>query len=190
MNPDLPVRSQLGVTRLSCLTKANWDCPNRNNMLQDFRFSQRYLRMLPSSGLCSVIPMWTDASEERITSICRVQNQPNKKPACSRWLGHTSYGMDHAVSNVKAWHWPFYLTNLNIFSAITCFSIYWVKMHFFLHRHIFVIHSYLPGTSLSTKPIFHFHLKNVEPSFRNWQLRSWKGNAFYFIETKRLFSKT
>jgi hypothetical protein len=30
--------------------------------------------------------MWTDVSEERITSIFRVENEPSKKPACSRWL--------------------------------------------------------------------------------------------------------
>jgi hypothetical protein len=34
-----------------------------------------------------VVPMWTDASEECITSIFRAENQPSKKTACSRWLG-------------------------------------------------------------------------------------------------------
>jgi hypothetical protein len=29
--------------------------------------------------------MWTDVSEERITSIFKVENQPSKKPSCSRW---------------------------------------------------------------------------------------------------------
>jgi hypothetical protein len=32
-----------------------------------------------------VVRMWTDVSEECITSIFWVENQPNKKPACSRW---------------------------------------------------------------------------------------------------------
>jgi hypothetical protein len=31
--------------------------------------------------------MRTNVSEERITSIFGVKNQPGKKPVCSRWLG-------------------------------------------------------------------------------------------------------
>jgi hypothetical protein len=31
--------------------------------------------------------MWTDVSEERITSIFKVENQPGKKLACCRWIG-------------------------------------------------------------------------------------------------------
>jgi hypothetical protein len=34
--------------------------------------------------LCS---LWTDVSEEHVTSIFRVENQPCKKTRCSRWLG-------------------------------------------------------------------------------------------------------
>jgi hypothetical protein len=30
--------------------------------------------------------MWTDVSEERITSIFKVKTQPSKKPARSTWL--------------------------------------------------------------------------------------------------------
>jgi hypothetical protein len=32
-------------------------------------------------------PYVSDVSEERITSIFRVENQQSKKPVCSRWLG-------------------------------------------------------------------------------------------------------
>jgi hypothetical protein len=51
------------------------------------RFSQPQLWMLPSSEIqrC-VVRMWADISEERITSIFRVENQPSKKTACMRWL--------------------------------------------------------------------------------------------------------
>jgi hypothetical protein len=31
--------------------------------------------------------MWTYISEERVSSIFRVENYPSKKPACSKWLG-------------------------------------------------------------------------------------------------------
>jgi hypothetical protein len=31
--------------------------------------------------------MWNDASEESITLVFKVENQPNKEPACSIWLG-------------------------------------------------------------------------------------------------------
>jgi hypothetical protein len=31
--------------------------------------------------------MCTDVPEEQIISMFRVENQPSKKPACSRWLG-------------------------------------------------------------------------------------------------------
>jgi hypothetical protein len=31
--------------------------------------------------------MWTDVSEEHITSIFVTVIQPSKKPACNRWLG-------------------------------------------------------------------------------------------------------
>jgi hypothetical protein len=30
--------------------------------------------------------MLTDVSEELVTSILRVENQPSKKPECHRWL--------------------------------------------------------------------------------------------------------
>jgi hypothetical protein len=30
--------------------------------------------------------MWTDFSEEHVTSILRVENKPSNKPAYSRWL--------------------------------------------------------------------------------------------------------
>jgi hypothetical protein len=44
--------------------------------------------LLPPHGIYRrVVCMWTDVSEERITSIFRVENQPSKKPACIRWLG-------------------------------------------------------------------------------------------------------
>jgi hypothetical protein len=47
--------------------------------------------------------MWTDVSEERITSIFRVENQPRKKRSCSRWLGkisriNSTYGLHGAIS--------------------------------------------------------------------------------------------
>jgi hypothetical protein len=33
-----------------------------------------------------VVRMWTDVLEESITSTSRVENQPSRKPACSKWL--------------------------------------------------------------------------------------------------------
>jgi hypothetical protein len=47
----------------------------------------RPLLILPSSGIQRrVVRMWTDFSDESITSIFRFENQPSKKPACSKWL--------------------------------------------------------------------------------------------------------
>jgi hypothetical protein len=46
----------------------------------------------PSSGIyLRVIRIWTDFSEEHITSIFRVENEAGKKPARSRWLGNYSW---------------------------------------------------------------------------------------------------
>jgi hypothetical protein len=43
---------------------------------------------LPSSAIQRrVVSMWTDVSEESITYTFRVENQPSKKPVCSRCLG-------------------------------------------------------------------------------------------------------
>jgi hypothetical protein len=53
---------------------------------QGLRFSQRRLRTLSYSRIyICVVRMPTDVSEENITSIYRVANQPRKKPACSTW---------------------------------------------------------------------------------------------------------
>jgi hypothetical protein len=70
--------------------------------------------MLPSSGIQHrLVCMWNDASEERITFTFRVENQPSKESACSRWLSWFStlntevirrftYGLHNAMSQKMA----------------------------------------------------------------------------------------
>jgi hypothetical protein len=43
----------------------------------------------------------TDVSEEYITSIFRIENQPSKKPARSRWLGRTLH--NEVLNAVTFW---------------------------------------------------------------------------------------
>jgi hypothetical protein len=47
--------------------------------------------------------MLTNVSEERSTSVFRVEEQPSKKPECSRWLGvtvgsHTDYKIETYIT--------------------------------------------------------------------------------------------
>jgi hypothetical protein len=49
-------------------------------------------------GLVQPCMNLTDVSEESITSMFRVENQPSKKPACNRWLGS------------RPWRWRCYLS--------------------------------------------------------------------------------
>jgi hypothetical protein len=48
--------------------------------------------------------MWTDVSEESITFIFRVENQPSKKPACNKYLSNcTLWILGCLISNPEVW---------------------------------------------------------------------------------------
>jgi hypothetical protein len=48
--------------------------------------------------------MWTDVSEECITSIFRLENQLRKKPACIWWLGCLAQKMEVVLSSETSVH--------------------------------------------------------------------------------------
>jgi hypothetical protein len=37
---------------------------------------------------CRVVRMWTNVSDEHITSVFRVENPPSKRPVCRKWSVH------------------------------------------------------------------------------------------------------
>jgi hypothetical protein len=47
---------------------------------------QIYINVAILWDIASLSLIWTDVSEEHITSVFWVENQPIKKPTCSRWL--------------------------------------------------------------------------------------------------------
>jgi hypothetical protein len=66
--------------------------------------------------------MWTDVSEERMTSIFRIENQPSKEPACSRWLEgyipEDSNIHNHRCKNLKSYVPTKQSLNIVQFSAV------------------------------------------------------------------------
>jgi hypothetical protein len=83
--------------------------------------------MSPYSGIeRQVACTWTDVSEECVTSIFKVDNQPSEEQACSRWLGDTflwnvGSRKDYKVLYPRGWHhW-----NKSRFKAasVRCFSL-------------------------------------------------------------------